>query len=76
MCFFLSPSYSCFFSPSHELLPPLPVPPPLASHDLSLSSLASHPLSPLSSHLLPSSQSSLRRRSHRAVVEYPPGKNI
>ncbi|RYR50207.1 hypothetical protein Ahy_A07g036808 isoform A [Arachis hypogaea] len=67
MCFFLSPlSYSCFFSPSHKLLPPLPVPLPLASHDLSLSSLASHelPLSPLLSRLLPSSQSSLRRRSH------------
>ncbi|XLR61064.1 hypothetical protein S83_011736 [Arachis hypogaea] len=67
MCFFLSPSYNCFFSPSHELLPPLPVPPPLASHDLSLSSLVSHelPLSLFSSCLLPSSQSFLRRRSHR-----------
>ncbi|QHO07497.1 Protein TIC 62 [Arachis hypogaea] len=38
---------SCFFSPSHEHL--LPLPPPLASHE--------PPPPPLSSHLLPSSSS-------------------
>ncbi|XLU93911.1 hypothetical protein S245_008263, partial [Arachis hypogaea] len=45
--FSLSPSTSCFFSPSHEHL--LPLSPPLASHEPSLP--------PLSSHLLPSSSS-------------------
>ncbi|RYR09573.1 hypothetical protein Ahy_B05g077940 [Arachis hypogaea] len=45
---------SCFFSPSHELLPPL-----LTSHDIYLSSLVPHelPLLPLSSRLLPPSPS-------------------
>ncbi|RYR05379.1 hypothetical protein Ahy_B06g085243 [Arachis hypogaea] len=43
----LSQSMSCFFSPSHEHL--LPLPPPLVSHE--------PPPPPLSSHLLPSSSS-------------------
>ncbi|XLR50788.1 uncharacterized protein [Arachis hypogaea] len=57
----LSPSTSCFLSPSHKLLPPLL--PPLTSHNLTLSSLVSQ--SPFHRHSR--CVCSLRRHHRRAL---------